>query len=226
METEYIYWRHDTPTGIRVEEISGAEQRSGKLWLEMARQIFSENGGDCYRIINHYESGAPYLEGEQKRISVSNTKGLLVVASLPKTPEAEMSIFSPRTALGVDAERTDREQVLSIRDKFLSEEEKQFIPANDLQANLLAWTAKEALFKAALASGVDWRKQLRIASLPELLHWEGSEKKPLAVFKEGKAQIIFADGNAQDMTLFAYESEGCYITLAYSPKCAKYQPRK
>ena len=48
---------------------------------------------------------------------------MLVVASLPKTPEVDLSIFNPRTALGVDVESSSREQVLKVRDRYLSDEE-------------------------------------------------------------------------------------------------------
>lgn len=38
METEFIYWRHPSLPGIKVEEVSGGEDRQGNVWLEMARQ--------------------------------------------------------------------------------------------------------------------------------------------------------------------------------------------
>ena len=86
METEFIYYRHTTPIGVRIEEITGYEQLSGPNWVAFAKQVFSENSKDGYRVIDHYDSGAPFLDGESSRISVSHTGHMLVVASLPKTP--------------------------------------------------------------------------------------------------------------------------------------------
>lgn len=44
METEFIYWRHHTLPGIKVEEICGGENRPMSLWREMAYQVYSETG--------------------------------------------------------------------------------------------------------------------------------------------------------------------------------------
>ena len=64
METEFIYYRHTTPIGVRIEEITGYEQLSGPNWVAFAKQVFSENSKDGYRVIDHYDSGAPFLDGE------------------------------------------------------------------------------------------------------------------------------------------------------------------
>lgn len=219
METEFLYWRHITPVGIKVEEISGADEKSPRLWLEMARQLYSENGKDDYRQILHFDSGAPYLQGEMTRISISHTERFLVVASLPKTPEVTLSEFSPRAAMGVDAERLSRSQVLKIRSKFLSESELNEIPADDVALNIVAWTAKEALYKAALTPGLDFCRDIKILKLPHLHH-------DVAITEEGdglgEALICFPSGDKVPMKLYSYCSENVCITLAFSHKCAKF----
>lgn len=234
METEFIYWRHPTPVGIKVEEISGMENKSGKLWRDMAMQIYCENGVDGFREIGHFANGAPFLFGLTSRISVTHTAHLLAVATLPKTPEANLSQFAPRTAMGIDAERLDREQVLRIRDKFLSDEEKAIVSADSLEANIIAWTSKEALYKAAMTEGLDFRNDITIKSLPAIDRKMNLPGAPAPVI--GKAQVLVADmRNHQDespateikkevveMELYSYESEGCCVTIAYSPKCAKF----
>jgi phosphopantetheinyl transferase (holo-ACP synthase) len=214
MEKDFIYWRHVTAPGIKVEEICGAEDRSGRVWIEMARQVYCENGKDGYRVIEHFDSGAPYLDDEPTRISVSHTTGLLVVASLPKTPEANLEIYSPRTAMGIDAEKLNRKQVLSIRSRFLNESEMSMIADDDIAQNILAWTSKEALYKAALTPGLDFRKDIHISKFPDM--------KNATI---GEAEVVFSDGHTEPFELFSYESEGCCVTIAYSPKCAKYQKR-
>lgn len=220
METEFIYWRHSTPAGIKVEEICGADDKPAALWREMALQIYCENGRDGYREIGHYPCGAPFLEGSDQRISITHTRGLLAVATLPRTPEAELIRFSERTAMGIDAERADRSQVLKIRSRFLNDDELAAIAADGVEANVQAWTAKEALYKAALNPGVDFRTGIRILQLPCIEDAPAGPKSG----KEGcfgKAVLTSPEGKEIAMTLYSYRSEGCVVTLAYSPRCAK-----
>lgn len=210
------------------------ENKSGKLWRDMAMQIYCENGVDGFREIGHFANGAPFLFGLTSRISVTHTAHLLAVATLPKTPEANLSQFAPRTAMGIDAERLDREQVLRVRDKFLSDEEKAIVSEDSLEANIIAWTSKEALYKAAMTEGLDFRNDITIKSLPAIDRQMNLPGAPAPVI--GKAQVLVADmRNHQDespateikkevveMELYSYESEGCCVTIAYSPKCAKF----
>lgn len=212
MEDDYIYWKHDTPFGIRIEEIGGNGSNE-KVWQVIARQIYCEHGETDYRDICHFDNGAPYIASSTNRISISHSGFLFAVASLPRTPEADLGVFNVRTALGIDVERRDRDQVLRIRDKFLSPEEMTAIGSDDVERNVLAWTCKEALFKAALTPGLDWKENLKILSLPEI---DGAT---------GKAAIIFPDGKKEALELYSYDSDGYIVTLAYSLKCAKFKKR-
>ena len=224
MEDEFIYWPHPTPAGIRVEEVCGMESKSGRVWEEMARQIYCENGRDGYREIGYFSNGAPFLFGTQSRISITHTGHLFAVASLPKTPEADLAKFAPRTAMGIDAESVGRSQVLKVRERFLSDEELTMIPPDDLEANIIAWTAKEALYKAAMTEGLDLRRDIRLQSLPVIDRKMNLPGAPEPVI--GKALINLPDSPDTPMELYTYESEGVsdsyIVTLAYSPKCAKY----
>ncbi len=219
-ETDFIYWRHMTPAGIKVEEISGAEQRSQKVWLAMAMQIYGENGCDEYRMTGHFANGAPFLYGDTCRISITHTGHFLAIASLPRTPEATLGEFSPRTAMGIDAERLDREQVLKVSERCLNHEEFAMIPSDDLEANIKAWTAKEAMYKAAMTEGMDIRQDLRIIELPPFGIPTAVSGSGTPVF--GKGEIRLSDGTTEALDLFCYESEGCCVMLAFSPKCAKF----
>ncbi len=229
METEFIYWRHDTPVGVRVEEVCGAEDRKGRVWLMMARQVYCENGRESYRVIGHFDSGAPYLEGSDARISISHTDGLLVVASLPRTPEARLDTFSQRAALGVDAERLDRAQACKVRERFLSPAELERVAADDVEGNVIAWTCKEALLKAGLNPAADLRADLIIHTLPDP-HTGKVGRGEVAVGTDDKTPAADAGSAAgevkkrmEEMELYSYISEGCVVTLAYSPKCAKFK---
>lgn len=218
METEFIYWRHPTPAGIKVEEICGGEDRNGEIWRQMALQVYCENGKDGYREIGHYPNGAPFLIGSPERISITHTQHFLAVATLPKTPEVDLAHFNVRTAMGIDAEREDREQVIRVREKFLSDTELAMISKDDIRTNILAWTIKEALYKAALTPGIDFRNALSIETLPEISEIVDFRKSTTGF---GHASISFPDGTIEKMSLFSWLSEGCIVTIAFSPKCAK-----
>lgn len=224
---EFIYQRSVAPCGVAVEEIYGAEEKSAKVWKLFAMQIFSESAGD-YRSIAHLENGAPLLEDVPQRISVSHTPHYLVVASIPKTPDINLEEFNIRTAIGIDIEKADRSQVLKVRDKFLSEDEQKLLPpvsdttADNQQpttSHILAWTCKEALYKAALGAVPDFKEDYRIISLPEI----AKDIKSATTDKYGKATIRFDNENIIDMNLSSWESDGHVITIAFSQKIPIYK---
>lgn len=165
---DFVYWRHPSVPGIKIEEITGGEHYKGQVWLEMARQLYCENGREAYREIGHFNNGAPFLYGESSRISITHCSGLLAVATLPDTPEVSLGMFSERTAMGIDAERADRRQVLNVRRRFLSDDELAMIPADGIEPNVIAWTVKEAAYKAAFIPGLDFRENIRIRRMPRL----------------------------------------------------------
>lgn len=251
MQSEFISWRHPTSVGINVEEITGGDDKSGAVRKAMALQVFGENGGDRFREITHASSGAPLLADSAQRISVTHTPRLLAVALLPRTPEADLTDFSIRTAMGIDAEMHDRAQVLNVAPRImtpgeisLAEEEALQFEKGDahhqpmqeeparIRAFILAWTIKEALYKAALQEGMDFKEDLRIERLPEICSFP-TVPSP----RTGKGYILRAvDPGGGDpgekkrkerieMDLFSYESENHIVTLAYSPKCAKFQKK-
>lgn len=154
-ELDFIYERKKLPGGVKVEEVTGGARYKGKVWREMARQIYCENGKDGYREIGHFQSGAPFLYGEDVTISISHTDGCYVVAT----------VQGPRK-VGVDVERADRAKVKDLRERFLSEQELSLAEADSTEANIVAWTCKEAMLKASADAGIDWRHDIRIDSLP------------------------------------------------------------
>lgn len=168
MEPDFIYWRHPSVPGIKIEEVSGGGLYNGKVRREMARQVWCENGREAYREIGHFPDGAPFIFGETARISITHCDGLFAVATLPSTPEVDLSRFSRRAAVGIDAERADRRQVLGLRERFLNDCELEMIPAGSVLDNIIAWTVKEAAYKAALTPGLDFRNDIGIVSFPRL----------------------------------------------------------
>ena len=215
---EFVTWNHKTPVGVKVQEVFGMDSKKGRTWIELARQIYCEEDAD-YKIIGHFPNGAPFIDGASYRISITHTKDFFAVASLPKTPEVNLEVFNTRSALGIDAEPLDRKQVIKVRTKFLSQEELALIPEEDVIANILAWTAKEALFKAALSKKINFKTDILIHSL-QSLHEENSESYNL-----GKAVVRFPETSMiepHEFLLYSYSSYGCCVTIAFSPKCAKY----
>lgn len=95
-------------------------------------------------VLSHTGQGAPMVEGCDVNISISHTMRLVVLA------------VDERRVIGIDAEHVDRQQVLRVRDKFLNDSEKQFIASDDLDAHIIAWTAKEAVIKATRNCAIDW----------------------------------------------------------------------
>lgn len=211
MEEEFVYWRHKTPVGIKVEEVCGGCRYKGRVWEDMARQIYCENGRETFREIGHYADGAPFLFGEDTRISLSHCEGLFVVATLPPTPEVDLSEFSRRACLGIDAEQSDRVQVLKLRERFLSPRELAMIDAEAVRANITAWTIKEAAYKAAMQPGLDLRTDIRIEEMPE-----DNKLGSVTVVRESE----------EPMKVYSYESEGCTVTIAFSPQTATFSKHK
>ena len=85
--------------------------------------------------LRHKEDGTPYVPNSDIHLSISHTPGLVVIAINAKHP------------VGIDVERRGP-RVLRVRERFLNEQEQSFIAADDMNENLIAWTAKEAMFKA------------------------------------------------------------------------------
>lgn len=180
----------------------------------MAGQVYAENGKDDYRVLSYLPCGAPVLEGEHSRISLTHTDHLMAVATLPPTPEIDLRQFNQRSALGIDAEKLDREQVLKVRPRFLADEELAMIPETDLRANLLAWTAKEAVWKAMLTPGLDFQKAIVIKRLPI----PGQES--------GEAMVHTAHGDTLTYNLYSFIYSGYLITLALTPATATYRKQR
>lgn len=223
---ELIYWRHPTVPGIKVEEISGGEGYDSKLWLELARQLYCENGRGEYREIGHYSNGAPFLYGEPTRISITHCRGLFAVATLAATPDANLSEFSEHTALGIDSERQDRSQVLKLRQRFLNADELAMIPADDLRRNIQAWTIKEAVYKAALHPGLDFRANIRIKRLPDIgpaVPVFDPKEFGLASNNKQLPERFFGEVESENLrfSVYTYLSDDVLISLAYLPQSAR-----
>lgn len=111
----------------------------------------------------HYdENGKPFCIDNNAHISISHSKNYIAVA------------IHPEKATGVDIE-TISERALRVCNKFLSDDEQKEIGGENPKLNfLLAWSAKEALYKIIGKQAVDFRSQLRV--FPFEPHTEGIMK--------------------------------------------------
>lgn len=140
--------------------------------------------------LRYSSQGAPILEDSDVNVSFSHTARLVVMAC------------DSEHVIGVDAEQTDRQQVLRVRDKFLNAMEKQFIAPDDLAAHVIAWTAKEAIIKAERNSALDWTNGITL--------------DPFSLDGLEQGTITFtARCAAAQYGLTTHLAEGHYITLAY-----------
>lgn len=102
--------------------------------------------------IAYLPSGKPYLKDDERHISISHTRGYAAVA------------ISGTNPIGLDIEqRTDK--VLRVQHKFLSPEERLFIPSGEgnVEPLLVIWTAKEAMFKLVDREGIDFADHFHLA---------------------------------------------------------------
>lgn len=211
MEEDYIYERIKLPSHVKLETVTGGTRYKGKVWREIASQIYCENGRDGYRELGHFPSGAPFLYGEDEKISISHTDGCYAVATIKVPADTNLSEFAPDTALGIDVEREDREKVKGLRTRFLSEEELKIVPEDNLRANVTAWTCKEAMLKAGMDKAIDWHHDIVITSLP-------------AQDKDGEGYIrLHGFDNPIYFTLTTLLQDSFIITIA---RAKKFQERQ
>lgn len=85
--------------------------------------------------LEHNDDLVPCVDGWQGFLSVAHTRSFLCIAT------------HLEHAMGVDVESYGR-RVLNVRDGFLNAGEKTWLSLDDELGHLIAWTAKEAIFKA------------------------------------------------------------------------------
>lgn len=101
--------------------------------------------------LEHDRHGAPRVTQFGGYVSISHTRGLVMMA------------FSDNEPVGIDVERIS-ERVMRVRGRFVGDTEAQHIVADDVAANTLVWTAKEAMYKLAGVPGASLRDDFSIDS--------------------------------------------------------------
>lgn len=125
---------------------SGENRRDAER--RTARELVSQALGGEHVTIGHHPSGAPFIDGHDLRLSVSHSRDFAAIA------------VSPSLIIGIDIEQP-RGQLRRVAPRVLSPDEMAFY--GDSEPMLLrAWTLKEALYKAALTPGLDFRRDIRL----------------------------------------------------------------
>lgn len=120
--------------------------------LDMVREVF---GRDADYVHDEYGAPAVTVAGVRTHeISVSHCKGLVVLAVAPSG-----------VRIGIDAE-TPREQLIRLAKRFLSPAEQGHY--STLAQLTVAWTHKEAVFKASGERNVDFATELSLLPVPTL----------------------------------------------------------
>ncbi len=128
-----------------------------------------------YSLIQIADTRKPFLPDEQFHFSISHCG------------DYAAAIVSRNNRVGVDVEEPV-EKIISIRDKYLSDEEKAAWPVvnteNGLVQSTLLWSAKESVFKWYGGGAVDFR-HIRLFNLNE-------EQKTIdcSFIKNGSALVI------------------------------------
>ncbi len=127
--------------------------------------------------ILHNADRMPYIADSGVHLSVAHTKGLLVVA------------LNHHHSMGVDVEQYHR-RVLNVRAGFLNEEERRWIAPDDELAHIVAWTAKEAIFKTIGQRSLvaNYRDEIRL--LPFSTPRIGQQLAHKGTFKESNFYLL------------------------------------
>lgn len=112
---------------------------------------------ECLRLLelptsyDHSPSGAPFLENDPRRISVSHSKNYAAVCCADPDDGA----------FGIDVEQIDRRQFARVVPRICSPEEVSAVGRLE-HGPAKAWTAKEAAYKACRSNQIDFTRDIRL----------------------------------------------------------------
>ena len=113
--------------------------------------------------IEYNEVGAPYIKG-RGFISISHTHSMAALA------------INNKFQIGLDLEK-QRENILSLKHKFMSEEEELLFDTEDKKVVTKIWSAKEALYKLAGRKGIHFKSELGLQPI-DAKSWQGKITNP------------------------------------------------
>ena len=138
--------------GLAVDDVPTVRSHRRRAELLAERLLLCHALGKTARL-RHHENGAPYVEGiGPLHVSISHTAGLVCVAC------------NPTHRVGVDVEQLS-DRVLRVRERYLHPEEQAFLSPDDVTSHLIAWTAKEALYKIDSRPATNFVTDVRLDSI-------------------------------------------------------------
>ncbi len=150
--SEIAVW-HITETEATLQQLLGEpveplcyKNATRRLEVLAERLLLKELCGESN--FQHLESGKPILENSDVHISFSHTKNFVAL------------IVSKECEVGIDIEYPS-DRVCRVKDRFLSSVEQSTFD-DDAKKILLAWCAKEALYKVLNTESIDFARQLQV----------------------------------------------------------------
>jgi len=149
-ETEEALTAQCSLSGYDVEKISfvtNPQRRKERLAVYLLlHHLFGKNVQ-----LDYHANGQPLLQNQFGHISVSHTRRFVAI------------IYHPETPVGIDIEDTTR-KMEAVEKKALSDNERNYLSDKNRAMQLcLIWCAKEALFKWAAESEIDFARQIEVA---------------------------------------------------------------
>lgn len=139
--------------------------------MQLIRTRFGDDA-----VLLHDESGAPSVDGYDGHVSISHCRSLAALA------------IHPRLRIGIDIE-TERTQLLRIQNRYLTATEAAEF--RSIRQLLWAWTAKEAVYKAAGIEGLPLTSiALDHASLTAELTGKDVEKRRFRLYSAFSDNIM------------------------------------
>jgi 4'-phosphopantetheinyl transferase len=137
------------PTNSEIVELEKLVSEKRKLEYLGVRIALKELIGK--KVIIEYDSnGKPFLLDKSYQISISHCKNWIAV------------MIHPTSLVGVDVE-IPTDKILKLQKRFLNEtEQKDLANGENINQLMLAWSAKEALYKIIGIEAVDFANQLHI----------------------------------------------------------------
>ena len=118
-------------------------------WLAVRVLLYTMFGEE--KEIRYYSNGKPYLADGSFSISISHTKGYVVVL-----------LGDPKKEVGIDIEYYSG-RVRKVAHKFMrADEQESLFRGTETWSLLLHWSAKETMFKCMNAFDVDFREHLHV----------------------------------------------------------------
>lgn len=144
--------------------------------------------------LGHNADRAPLVPDVAGYVSIAHTRSTLLLA------------HNRRHAIGIDLEGY-RERVLMVRDAFLNEGERQWLAATDLMCHVVAWTAKEAVFKAISRRELVSNYRDQIVLWPFATPTKGAVLSHSATFGFRRFNLTSVAGDDEVFTLAVEQSD-------------------